>query len=34
MVADVASYIRNGWGNRAPTVDATKVHILRRALED
>jgi mono/diheme cytochrome c family protein len=34
MVADVASYIRNGWGNHAPPVDATKVHILRRALED
>jgi mono/diheme cytochrome c family protein len=34
MVADVASYIRNDWGNRAPLVDATKVHALRRALKD
>ena len=34
MIADVASYIRNAWGNRAPAVDATEVHQLRRALKD
>jgi mono/diheme cytochrome c family protein len=34
MVADVASYIRNAWGNQAPPVDATQVHALRQALKD
>jgi mono/diheme cytochrome c family protein len=33
-IADVASYIRNAWGNSAPTVSATQVHNLRRALQD
>jgi mono/diheme cytochrome c family protein len=32
QIADVASYIRNAWGNSAPTVSATAVHNLRRAL--
>jgi mono/diheme cytochrome c family protein len=32
QVADMASYVRNAWGNRAPPVDATQVHNLRRAL--
>ena len=32
MIADVASYIRNAWGNSAPPVDATQVHALRKAL--
>jgi mono/diheme cytochrome c family protein len=31
-IADVASYIRNEWGNSAPPVSATDVHALRRAL--
>jgi len=33
QIADVASYIRNSWGNSALAVDATKVHVLRRALK-
>jgi mono/diheme cytochrome c family protein len=33
MIADVASYVRNAWGNRASPVDATQVHILRLALK-
>jgi mono/diheme cytochrome c family protein len=33
MIADMASYIRNAWGNRAPPVDAAQVHALRRALK-
>ncbi len=33
MIADVASYIRNDWGNRAAPVDATQVYLLRRALK-
>jgi hypothetical protein len=32
MIADVATYIRNAWGNSAPLVSATKVHWLRQAL--
>ncbi len=32
QVADVASYIRNAWGNDAPAVSATQVHRLRQAL--
>jgi mono/diheme cytochrome c family protein len=32
QIADVASYIRNAWGNAAPAVSATQVHTLRRAL--
>lgn len=31
-IADVASYIRNAWGNSSPVVSATQVHWLRRAL--
>jgi mono/diheme cytochrome c family protein len=31
-IADVASYIRNAWGNGAPPVSATQVHALRQAL--
>jgi mono/diheme cytochrome c family protein len=34
MIADIASYIRNAWGNRAPPVSATQVHQLRRALKN
>jgi mono/diheme cytochrome c family protein len=34
MIADVASYIRNDWGNRASPVDATEVHALRQALKN
>jgi mono/diheme cytochrome c family protein len=34
MIADVASYIRNAWGNRASPVDATEVHQLRQALKN
>lgn len=34
QIADVASYIRNAWGNTAPAVDATTVHLLRRALKN
>lgn len=34
MIADLASYIRNAWGNRAPPVSATEVHQLRAALKD
>jgi mono/diheme cytochrome c family protein len=33
MIADMASYIRNAWGNRAPPVDASQVHALRRGLK-
>jgi len=33
MIADLATYIRNAWGNSAPLVDATQVHTLRRALK-
>jgi mono/diheme cytochrome c family protein len=33
-IADVASYIRNAWGNSAPPVSATQVHNLRPALRD
>jgi mono/diheme cytochrome c family protein len=33
MIADVASYIRNDWGNRAPPIDATQVYLLRRVLK-
>jgi mono/diheme cytochrome c family protein len=33
QIADVASYIRNDWGNSAPMVSATDVHGLRRALK-
>jgi mono/diheme cytochrome c family protein len=32
MIADMASYIRNVWGNQAPPVNATQVHRLRTAL--
>jgi mono/diheme cytochrome c family protein len=32
QIADVASYVRNDWGNSAPAVSATAVHVLRRAL--
>lgn len=32
QIADMASYVRNDWGNRAPSVSATAVHRLRRAL--
>jgi len=32
QIADMASYIRNDWGNSAPPVSATAVHRLRRAL--
>lgn len=32
QIADMASYIRNDWGNRAPAVSATAVHRLRKAL--
>jgi mono/diheme cytochrome c family protein len=32
QVADVATYIRNAWGNSASPVDATAVHGLRHAL--
>jgi mono/diheme cytochrome c family protein len=31
-IADVASYIRNAWGNRASPVSATDVHLLRRSI--
>jgi mono/diheme cytochrome c family protein len=31
-IADVATYIRNSWGNSAPPVSATDVHGLRQAL--
>ena len=34
MIADIASYIRNAWGNRAPAVSATQVYQLRGALTD
>jgi len=34
MIADLATYIRNAWGNSAPVVDATQVHALRRALKN
>ena len=34
MIADVASYIRNAWGNSAPPVNATQVHALRQALKN
>lgn len=33
QIADVATYIRNAWGNTAPAVDATAVHALRRGLK-
>jgi mono/diheme cytochrome c family protein len=33
QIADVASYIRNDWGNSAPTVSATQAHMLRQALK-
>ena len=33
-IADMATYIRNAWGNQAPAVDATKVHALRLGLKD
>jgi mono/diheme cytochrome c family protein len=33
MIADIASYIRNAWGNRAPPVSATQVYQLRAALK-
>ena len=32
-VAAVATYVRNGWGNRAPPVDAAMVNKMRLALE-
>ena len=31
-IADAASYIRNAWGNSAPPVSATDVHVLRLGL--
>ena len=34
QVADVGSYIRNAWGNRAPAVDAAAVAAARRSLAD
>ena len=34
MIADMASYIRNAWGNSAPPVDATQVHALRQGLKN
>jgi mono/diheme cytochrome c family protein len=33
IIADVASYVRNAWGNRASPVNATQVHRLRQALK-
>jgi mono/diheme cytochrome c family protein len=33
-IADMASYIRNAWGNSAPTISATAVHNLRQALRN
>jgi mono/diheme cytochrome c family protein len=32
QLADVATYIRNAWGNRAPSVKASNVKSLRRAI--
>jgi mono/diheme cytochrome c family protein len=32
-VAAVATYVRNAWGNRAPSVDAVTVAKTRHALE-
>jgi mono/diheme cytochrome c family protein len=32
QIADVASYIRNAWGNRAAAVSASDVHALRQSL--
>ena len=32
QIADVASYIRNAWGNHAPPVSAADVHAVRRGL--
>ena len=32
QIADVATYIRNAWGNAARPVSATDVHVLRKAL--
>jgi mono/diheme cytochrome c family protein len=32
-VADVATYVRNSWGNRAPPVDAHEVAKVRSALK-
>jgi mono/diheme cytochrome c family protein len=34
MIGDLATYVRNAWGNSAPVVDATQVHALRQALKD
>jgi mono/diheme cytochrome c family protein len=34
QIADMASYIRNAWSNKAPPVSATEVHALREALKD
>jgi len=34
QIADMATYIRNAWSNRAPSADATEVHTLRQALKD
>jgi mono/diheme cytochrome c family protein len=33
MIADLATYLRNAWGNRAAPVSATQVHVLRQALK-
>jgi len=33
MIADLATYLRNAWGNRASPVSATQVYRLRRALK-
>jgi mono/diheme cytochrome c family protein len=32
QIADVASYIRNAWGNSAPAVSASDAHALRQSL--
>jgi mono/diheme cytochrome c family protein len=33
QVADVATYVRNSWGNRAPPVSANQVADLRDTLD-
>jgi mono/diheme cytochrome c family protein len=33
MIGDIATYLRNAWGNRAAPVSATQVHVLRLALK-
>jgi mono/diheme cytochrome c family protein len=34
QIADMASYVRNAWSNRAPAASATEVHLLRGALKN